>query len=231
MVTGAAGSRRPRSQTALEAGALVAACVLLAALASRVGQGVTGGVEAVALLAGMAVGYIVADFFTGFAHWFGDRFFEEASPVIGPILIQPFREHHRDPLAMTRHGLLELMGNSALVLSPVLAAAWWWRPAGAGALGVLAEAALVTFAAAALLTNLFHRWAHAAPDVPRAVARLQTWSVILVPAHHARHHAPPHLVGYCVTTGWVNRWADAVKLFRGLERVGRACGLPLTREP
>jgi ubiquitin-conjugating enzyme E2 variant len=220
---------RPRSQVCLEAVALATAGALLAALAARVAHGLTGAVEIAALLGGVAVGYLVADFFTGFAHWFGDSFFEEESPVIGPVLIQPFREHHRDPLAMTRHELLEIMGNSALILSPLLAAAWWYLGMTRWP-GVLLGAALVTFAGAALLTNLFHRWAHAAPDVPAVVARLQAWGVILAPAHHARHHAPPHLVGYCVTSGWVNRWADAAGVFRALERLGGACGLPLTRD-
>jgi hypothetical protein len=214
---------------ALEAVALATACALLAALAGRVAQDLGGRAEIAALVAGIAVGYLVSDFFTGFAHWFGDSFFEEESPVIGPVLIQPFREHHRDPLAMTHHGLLELTGNSALVLSPVLAAAWWWRPGGAGWPGVVVGSSLVTFASAALLTNLFHRWAHAAPHVPAVVARLQAWGVILAPQHHATHHAPPHLIGYCVTNGWVNRFTDALGVFRALERIGGACGLPPTR--
>jgi hypothetical protein len=224
-----ASRARPRSQVALEAVALATACALLAALAGRVAQDLGGRAEIAALVAGIAVGYLGSDFFTGFAHWFGDSFFEEESPFIGPVLIQPFREHHRDPLAMTRHGLLELTGNSALVLSPVLAAAWWWRPGGAGWPGVVVGSSLVTFASAALLTNLFHRWAHAAPHVPAVVARLQAWGVILAPQHHATHHAPPHLIGYCVTNGWVNRFTDALGVFRALERIGGACGLPPTR--
>ena len=222
---------RPRGIAALEGGALLLFAGLLAALALRLGGAVTAGGEALALAAGLVAGYAVADLFTGLAHWFGDRFFEEDSPVVGPVLIQPFREHHRDPLAMTRHGLLELTGNSALILSPLLAAAWWWLPPRVGWGGILAGAALVGFAVAALLTNLFHRWAHAAPRVPRAIARLQAWGLILPPGHHARHHQPPHLIGYCVTTGWVNRWADAIGFFRALERAGQALGLPPARQP
>ena len=213
----------------MEAVALVIASGLIVTLAVRVGRGLAGAAEIACARGRDRDRLPIADFFTGFAHWFGDSFFEEESPVIGPVLIQPFREHHRDPLAMTHHGLLELMGNSALLLSPVLAAAWWWRPGGTGWPGVLVGSALVTFASAALLTNLFHRWAHAAPNVPALVARLQAWGVILAPDHHATHHAPPHLIGYCVTSGWVNRFTDAAGVFRALERFGSACGLPLTR--
>ena len=215
----------------LEGGALVVFAGLVGGLAARLVGAVTVGHEALALAIGLLAGYAVADLFTGLAHWFGDSFFEEDSPVVGPVLIQPFREHHRDPLAMTRHGLLELTGNSALILSPVLAVAWWWMPARPGWAPMLAGAALIGFALAALLTNLFHRWAHAAPRVPGPIARLQAWGLILPPGHHARHHQPPHLIGYCVTTGWANRWADATGFFRALERAGHALGLPPTRRP
>src|SRR5258707_1191647 len=67
------------------------------------------------------VGCIATDFAAGLAHWFCDTFFEEDTPVIGPYLIGPFREHHRDPLAMTAHGFLEVNGNSCLILIPFVA--------------------------------------------------------------------------------------------------------------
>src|SRR4029453_4389652 len=102
MAHGASGAR-PRSQVALEAGALATACTLLAVLAGRVVQDLGGGAEIAALAAGIAGGSLCGDFFTGCAPWFGDSFFEGESPFIGPVLTQPFREHHRDPLAMTRH--------------------------------------------------------------------------------------------------------------------------------
>ena len=74
-----------------------------------------------ALAGGAAVGYVAADLASGLLHWFCDRFFEEDSPLIGAVLIHPFREHHRDPLAMTHHGFLELTGNTCLGLAPILA--------------------------------------------------------------------------------------------------------------
>ena len=85
-------------------------------------------------LAGLALvaAYGAADWVSGLAHWFCDTFFEEDTAVIGPALIQPFREHHRDPLAMTRHGFLELNGNNCLGLVVPLAVAIWLRTCGAG---------------------------------------------------------------------------------------------------
>jgi ubiquitin-conjugating enzyme E2 variant len=160
-------------------------------------------------------------------HWFCDRFFEEDSRVIGAALIHPFREHHRDPLAMTRHGVLELTGNSCVGLLPVLAAAWWWGAPAKGTGGAFVYAALLVFAVAVFATNVLHKWAHAV-RVPPAVAWLQDRHVILGAAAHAPHHRAGHHGTYCVTAGWMNPVSDACGVFRGLERVLRAAGVPAT---
>jgi hypothetical protein len=53
---------------------------------------------------------------------------------------------------MTRHGFLELIGNSCLVLLPVAGAALAFPP--------FSRAIMATFAAGLFATNLFHKWAH-----------------------------------------------------------------------
>ncbi len=180
-----------------------------------------------ALISGCVVGYLAADLVSGLVHWFCDRFFEEDSPVIGAVLIHPFREHHRDPLAMTRHGFLELTGNSCLGLLPVLGAAWWWGAPAEGAAAVFAYGALLVFALAAFATNLFHKWAHAL-RVPPAVAWLQDRHVILPASAHIVHHRAGYSGAYCVTAGWMNGWTDSWGVFRRLERVLCAAGVPAT---
>ena len=146
--------RRPKLFTAIEAAAVV--CVRrhddFAALPS-------GGIarkprDAAGCLLAAAAGWLAADFASGLVHWFADTFFEEDTPCIGPLLIQPFREHHRDPQAMTRHGFLELTGNSCLVLLPVVGAAL------ALPLSPFLQAAVAAFAFGLFATNLFHKWAH-----------------------------------------------------------------------
>lgn len=184
---------RPRWATWIEAGAVAAFAVLAAALALRLlGEPLSWSVGAWAL-----AGYALADVASGLTHWFCDSFFREDTPVIGRLLIQPFREHHRDPQGMTRHGFLELTGNSALGLLPVLGAALLWRPPPA------AQTLFLSFAVALFATNLFHRWAHEA-RVPRWIAWLQGCRLILHPADHAVHHRPPHRGAYGVTHGWAN---------------------------
>jgi hypothetical protein len=49
-----------------------------------------------------SIGFRAADFGTGAIHWFCDRFFRAESPVIGALLIRPFREHHLDPDAKSQ---------------------------------------------------------------------------------------------------------------------------------
>ncbi len=170
-------------------------------------------------------GFVLADAASGLVHWFCDTFFEETTPVIGALMIAPFREHHRDPLAMTRHGFLELNGHNCLILVPVLGGTWWLGPETDSDAAVFGYSLLLAFAAMITGTNQFHRWAHD-PAPPRLARLLQRYGLVISPSHHARHHAPPHRSAYCVTTGWANRFADSLGVFTTAERVLAALGLP-----
>ena len=208
-----------RRRLELLEGSAVAVCVLLAApIAVRLGSVPLDLPRLV--IVGLA-GYLAADLASGLIHWFCDRFFEEHTRVIGPVLIRPFREHHRDPLAMTRHGFLELTGNSCLGLAPVLALAWRW----AG--GAWLDALVLAFAGGVILTNVLHKWAHAA-TAPAVVRWLQRRRLVLAPAAHALHHRAGYTGGYCVTSGWMNPLTDRLRLFVGLDLVVAALGVPRT---
>ena len=114
---------RPRLLLVLESAAIAAFSALIGVLAQRLWRGAPGWDQAPALLLAALGGYLLADVASGLTHWFCDSFFREDTPLIGPVLIHPFREHHRDPAAMTRHSFLELTGNSCLGVLPVLALA------------------------------------------------------------------------------------------------------------
>jgi ubiquitin-conjugating enzyme E2 variant len=138
-------------------------------------------------------GYLLADAVSGATHWFADTLFEETTPIIGKLLIHPFRDHHRDPEALTRHSMLELCGNSALG-----SLVFFLLP--------LPATLLVTMTLALMMTNIFHSWAH--QERPPAIARLlQRGHLILTPDHHARHHVMGR-GAYCVTSGWFNPILD-----------------------
>ena len=212
-----------RRRLELLEGSAVATCGIVAApilvrlaTAPRDLGGVLG--FAVAVLAG----YLAADLVSGLVHWFCDRFLEEDTPLIGRVLIQPFREHHRDPLAMTEHGFLELTGNSCLGLAPILALAWRWP------LGAWLDALVLALAGGVVATNVLHKWAHAVA-APGAVRCLQRHRLVLAPAVHAAHHRPGFAGAYCVTTGWMNALIDRFRLFDGLGHGLAALGMPRTR--
>jgi plasmanylethanolamine desaturase len=180
-------------------------------IAARLVTAPFGAADIALLPAEFVVGYLAADLASGLVHWFCDSFFDEETPIIGHALIRPFREHHSAPVAMTRHGFLEVNGNNCLVLLFLLVPmAVLGGPATAGgevpwlSFQVTGLAfALVTFA-----TNQFHKWAHLPEPRPPTVRWLQATGLVLTPAHHARHHLPPHDAAFCVTAGWMNPLFD-----------------------
>lgn len=215
-------AHRPRWVTALEFCGVAAFAALWLRLAAQMALATNGAAEiALAAFAALA-GYLLADFASGFAHWFCDTFFEETSPVIGRLLIQPFREHHRDPLAMTRHDFLELNGNSCIVLAPVLAIGAWL------ATGAAANAFLLAFTLALFATNLFHAWAHA-DSAPRLVRWFQRQRLILCPQRHAAHHSGANDRAFCVTSGWMNAALDRIGFFPLCARALAAIGFPRSK--
>lgn len=214
-------------QPAVEGLALASAVVLLAHYGVRVFGAVAAQGAWWVLPVALGLGVLVADFGSGIVHWIGDRFFHEDSPIVGPLLIQPFREHHRDPRGITLHGLLELHGNTGLPVVVVLAVVLWRVPEALAHRGqLIVEASLFCFLAAALATNQLHMWAHM-EHPPRLARWLQQSRLVLTQSGHARHHAHDFQSHYCITTGWLNPLLDAIGFFPRLERGIRRLRGPL----
>ena len=146
------------------------------------------------LLVAALCGWMIADLLSGLVHWALDRFGSERTPLVGAVLIRPFREHHDDPLAMTRHDFVETNGASAL---------------GASALLLFHHEVLFFAALGLLAANQCHKWAHAR-RVPRLVRAAQRLRLILAPEAHRRHHAAPHDRHFCTASGWLNRPLDFI---------------------
>jgi hypothetical protein len=197
---------------------------LLALALGRLASALLVGGPAWLLLPAAIAALLCADLVSGVVHWIGDRFFLETTPVLGRMLIRPFREHHRDPLAITRHGFFELCGNNALaVVAPVLALLVFGPHPASGTAAFAGNAFMAFFAVAVFATNLFHKWAHLG-RVAAPVRWLQRARVILPPAAHDRHHRGDFSRAYCVTTGWINPLADALRLLPRSEAWLRALG-------
>lgn len=195
--------------------------VLVVPVLIRTVHGIRGLADLASLFPALVLGLLAADLSTGLLHWACDTFFSERTPIIGSALIEPFRQHHRDPLAMTRKGFFRVSRASFFAMCTGLTITWW-RESGvrADCHSLLAHATWLFYSFAMVLTNQLHMWAHA-PRVSAPVAWLQRRGFVISPARHARHHTPPFRAAYCITTGWLNPLLDRMAAFARLERVVR----------
>jgi ubiquitin-conjugating enzyme E2 variant len=218
---------RPKYQWLLDAFGVAAYVFFIGVAIERLGHEFTTARNTALILAALPLGYFLADFGTGAAHWFCDTFFEENTFLIGPLLIRSFRDHHRDQLGITRHAFLELNGNNCCAVFPVAASLLLLDPSN-GPLRLFAYSTLLSFCLGTVATNQLHRWAH--EPRPNAFARLlQRLHLVLTPEHHAVHHAPPHRAHYCVTNGWANLLLERIRFWRFAERVLVAAGIPKSK--
>lgn len=169
---------------------------------------------AAALLAAL----VAVDFGSGLFHWACDTWGSPSWPVVGKAFIAPFREHHADQLAITRHGFLEVNGASCFVGAPIVALAVVHADAASTAGSVFMAVFFPVMALCLFATNQIHKWSHM-PRVPWIVQRLQAWGLVLSARHHAEHHSPPHDRCYCITFGWLNPMLDRIRFWRALERI------------
>lgn len=171
---------------------------------------------ALALAAGL--GWAFADLCSGLVHFLCDRFGDEHTPLLGPAVIRPFREHHLDPRAITAHGFAELSGNNALALTPMLALGSELAPGfGETLLHSAAFSWLMSASAGLFATNQIHRWAHS-PRAPRLARWLQRARLAIRAEDHARHHSAAHDRSFCITTGWCNATLDRIGAWARIER-------------
>ena len=167
-------------------------------------------------LTAFMLGYIFADFVSGFVHWAADTWGTTEWPLVGKALIRPFREHHVDQKEITRHDFIETNGNNCFIsLAPGLFAALLPQEPGRPLMmfGATFVFSLILWV---LLTNQFHKWSHL--DAPPAwIDRLQRWHLILPRDHHQLHHTAPYAKYYCITVGWLNEPLYRLRFFPALE--------------
>ena len=190
--------------------------------------------ESVIWIAVLAVflAYLAADFLSGFVHFLGDSFGDENTPLVGKEFIFPFREHHTDQKAITRHDFFETNGHNCLVSIPVLLAEYLLFPSQSISWFAF-SVALFSFSLVFFVfcTNQFHKWAH--EDLPNATARFLQWTgLILRPAHHKKHHTSPYETYFCITTGWLNACLEKIHFFPFAKwALAKIPGMPRVYEP
>lgn len=168
------------------------------------------------VLSVVLLGYLMADFVSGFVHWMADTWGSSNMPALGKAFVRPFREHHVDEKAITRHDFIETNGNNCLISIPVAimcvamphtSTAWVFL---AGSLGSMIFWVMAT--------NQFHKWSHL-DHPPALISFLQRVHLILPPAHHQIHHTAPYNKYYCITVGWLNKPLTMIAFFPTLERL------------
>jgi hypothetical protein len=157
-------------------------------------------------------GYLSADFASGLFHFLADNYGSTSKPFVGPVFIRPFREHHIDPEAITRHDFLEVNGANCAMSLPIVISTWLFLPVGANLLTLFLGAYVGLFLFGIFLTNQFHSWAHLKRP-PAIIRALQRSGLILGPEHHQRHHTPPFNTYYCITSGWLNPLLARTRFF------------------
>lgn len=174
------------------------------------------------IVAGCAMGFILADFTSGFVHWMADTWGSTEMPVLGKALIRPFRQHHVDPKAMTKHDYVETNGANCMIAVPWALGAFltpldvegWVEPA------LFFVVSITSMIFWVMMTNQIHKWSHLEEHETPAVLRwAQKLHLVLPPAHHQIHHTAPFDKYYCITTGWLNWPLTKLGFFKGMERL------------
>lgn len=161
------------------------------------------------LMVELLAGWLLADLLSGLLHWLEDRYGREHWPVLGNQVIAPNRLHHSRPLAFTRGTFLSRNGTTivatAIIAVPLFAAFG-------------AQPWLIAATIGGAMANQVHFWAHRPSHRPAIVSLLQEAGFLQSPAHHQRHHAPPHTRRYCILTNWLNPILDRVGVWSVAER-------------
>ncbi|BFZ12986.1 hypothetical protein BsWGS_16025 [Bradybaena similaris] len=168
------------------------------------------------------LGILTADFCSGLVHWGADTWGTVEMPIVGSGFIRPFREHHIDPTAITRHDFIETNGDNFAVVIPFtgctayqffsmtpqeIAETYNWK------MYIFLLAVFVS------LTNQCHKWSHTYFGLPWYITVLQDMHIILPKRHHRFHHVAPHETYYCITTGWLNYPLEMIGFWSSAERI------------
>lgn len=171
------------------------------------------------LILAQALGLVMlADFAAGVVHWIEDTYFDEDTPVIGPLVIRPNIVHHHLPRHFTRLSWWQSSADLLAIGALLLAAGWWF--------GFLSWQ-LWLFVVVSVNANQVHKWSHRTrTENGPVISWLQDIRVLQTPRHHAKHHTDPKNTFYCPVTNLVNPLLERVRFWDHAEKlVERVTGL------
>jgi plasmanylethanolamine desaturase len=162
--------------------------------------------------------WILADFISGFVHWMADTWGSPHLKILGPMFIRPFREHHVDPLSITRHDWIETNGANFFTTVPALFIFVVAEMTGLFSVHPLIIDGMISLNFWVVLTNQIHKWAHSEAP-PNIVSYMQKKGILLAPHVHQIHHRMDHDSYYCITSGLLNAAAEKSRFFKNLEKL------------
>lgn len=161
--------------------------------------------------------YLAADFVSGVVHFICDNYGSEHTPLVGEHFIKEFRQHHVDPVDITRYGFVETNGNNCIVAGLSLLVVLILVD-GQMIWGFYVQIFMVTFTMLIFGTNQFHKWAHS--TLPgRIPLALQRAKLVLGKEHHQIHHKAPYDRYYCITSGILNPLLTKIKFFETILKI------------
>jgi len=158
----------------------------------------------------------IADIFSGLVHWGADTWGGLHTPLVGKSFIRSFREHHVDPMQITRHDFIEANGDNCMITVPALALLSFVPILPGDNAQLFIMSFMTSLAIFVSFTNQFHKWAHMLKP-PSAIAFLQDLKVILSRKNHQIHHHTPFDRYYCITTGWLNPVLGSIAFWKRAE--------------
>lgn len=172
------------------------------------------------IIAQLLVGWLLADFLSGLAHWIEDRLLWVGMPLLSRPIVEPNRLHHRDPLAFLNASVLSR--NSTTWAAVVAIALPWLFLAGFSWIWVGALAG-------GLAVTEVHVRTHRGTIRASWYRALQEIGVVQSAPHHWGHHAGAMDSRYCILTNWLNPLLDRLRLWARLESCLDAIGLTPNR--
>ncbi|KHJ90577.1 hypothetical protein OESDEN_09579 [Oesophagostomum dentatum] len=152
------------------------------------------------------LGIMTADFASGLVHWGADTF-GSVETYFGKMFIRPFREHHVDPTAITRHDFVEVNGDNFMLCIPNLSHILYQQ---------------LTYSQGELRQWAAFHWYILLLGIYVAMTNQQTSLFDQVRGYIEKlqiHHIAPHACYYCITTGWLNYPLEYIGFWRRAESV------------